>query len=197
MRGKESRKDPDGSCHENRRRSAEQTPLDAVSVDDASSIPMNRLKGSKKPPDDLNRGSNSPSPRRSCHDKSLDRHRGKDSPPHQSRRRKQGYSPKRHHRNFCVGPFTTKILEYPIPRFFANPPNSKTYDGTTNPDEHMEHIDTVLDYHQAQGAVKCKLFVLTLKGTAISWFKGLEDNLINSWKELCDEFTSHFSARRK
>jgi hypothetical protein len=30
-------------------------------------------------------------------------------------------------------------------------------------DEHLEHIDIVLDYHQEKSVVKCKLFVLTLK----------------------------------
>jgi hypothetical protein len=28
-------------------------------------------------------------------------------------------------------------------------------------------------------------------------FKGLRDNSIDSWEELCNEFTSHFTARRK
>lgn len=31
----------------------------------------------------------------------------------------------------------------------------------------------------------------------MTWFKGLEDNSINSWVELCEEFTSHFTARLK
>jgi len=29
------------------------------------------------------------------------------------------------------------------------------------------------------------------------WFKVLRDNSIDSWEELCSEFTSHFTARRK
>lgn len=45
--------------------------------------------------------------------------------------------------------------------------------------------------------VKRKLFVLTLKGSALTWFKGLEDNSINSWVELCEDFTSHFTTRLK
>lgn len=31
----------------------------------------------------------------------------------------------------------------------------------------------------------------------MTWFEGLQDNYIDSWKELCEEFTSHFTARRK
>ncbi|MCI44081.1 hypothetical protein A2U01_0065320, partial [Trifolium medium] len=52
------------------------------------------------------------------------------------------------------------------------PPKLETYDGTIDPDEHVEHIDTVLDYYQAPGPIKCKLSVLTLKGAVMTWFKG-------------------------
>lgn len=31
----------------------------------------------------------------------------------------------------------------------------------------------------------------------MTWFKGLQDNSIDSWGELCSELTSHFKARRK
>ncbi|MCI71062.1 hypothetical protein A2U01_0092325, partial [Trifolium medium] len=61
-------------------------------------------------------------------------------------------------------PFTLRILEIRIPRTLEKPPKLETYGGTTDPDEHQEHIDTVLDYYQAHGATKCRLFVLTLKG---------------------------------
>lgn len=30
----------------------------------------------------------------------------------------------------------------------------------------------------------------------MTWFKGLEDDSIKSWKELCDEFTSYFNASK-
>lgn len=33
--------------------------------------------------------------------------------------------------------------------------------------------------------------------TAMTWFKGLQDNSIDSWGELCSEFTSHFTVRQK
>ncbi|MCI85630.1 hypothetical protein A2U01_0106909, partial [Trifolium medium] len=39
--------------------------------------------------------------------------------------------------------------------------------------------------------------VLTLKGAAMTWFKGLEDNSINSWEELNKAFSSHFTARKR
>jgi hypothetical protein len=50
-------------------------------------------------------------------------------------------------------------------------PKLETYNGTTDLDGHLDHLDTVLDYYQARGATKCRLFVLTLKGAAMTWFK--------------------------
>jgi hypothetical protein len=59
------------------------------------------------------------------------------------------------------------------PQALEKPPKLETYDGATDPYEDVEHIYTVLDYHGAQSDVKCKLFVLTLKGSAMTLFKGL------------------------
>ncbi|MCI75872.1 hypothetical protein A2U01_0097141, partial [Trifolium medium] len=44
-------------------------------------------------------------------------------------------------------PFTTRIMESRIPKALEKPPKLETYDGSTDPDEHVEHIDTVLDYY--------------------------------------------------
>ncbi|PNY09882.1 hypothetical protein L195_g006441, partial [Trifolium pratense] len=49
--------------------------------------------------------------------------------------------------------------------------------------------------HGARGAVKCKIFVLTLKESTMTWFKGLPKGSIKSWGQLCEEFTAHFTAR--
>ncbi|MCI30529.1 hypothetical protein A2U01_0051738, partial [Trifolium medium] len=76
-------------------------------------------------------------------------------------------------------PFTLRILESRIPRTLEKPPKLETYDRTTDPNKHLEHIDTVLDYYQAEAATKCRLFMLTLKGVAMTWFKGLKDDSID------------------
>jgi hypothetical protein len=47
-----------------------------------------------------------------------------------------------------------------------------------------------------QGAVKCKLFVTTLRRGDVTWFKNLRRNSIDSWRDLCYEFTTHFTASR-
>jgi hypothetical protein len=71
-----------------------------------------------------------------------------------------------------------------------------SYDGTIDPDEHIEYIEAVLTYRSVQGALKCKLFVTTLRRGAVTWFKNLRRNFIDSWSDLCYEFTTHFTASR-
>lgn len=36
------------------------------------------------------------------------------------------------------------------------PQKMETYDGTRDSNEHVEHMDIKLDYHQAINAMKCK-----------------------------------------
>jgi hypothetical protein len=38
-----------------------------------------------------------------------------------------------------------------------------SYDGTKDPDEHIERIEVVLTYRSVRGAIKCKLFVTILR----------------------------------
>jgi hypothetical protein len=88
-------------------------------------------------------------------------------------------------------------VESVFPRALEKLSNLKLYGGTKDPDEHVEHIDTVMDYHTARGAVKSKLFVLAFKGSAMTWLKNLPEGSIDSWRTLCEEFASHFTARKR
>jgi len=69
-------------------------------------------------------------------------------------------------------------------------------DGTSDPDEHIENIEAVLTYRLVRGEVKCKLFVTTLRRGVMTWFKNLRRNSIETWGDLCHEFTTHFTASR-
>jgi len=80
----------------------------------------------------------------------------------------------------AYGPFTRRIREAHIPRGLEKPPQMDSYDGTTDLDKHIENIEVVLTYRSVQGAVKCKLFVTTLRRGAVTWFKNLKRNSIDS-----------------
>ncbi|MCI50962.1 hypothetical protein A2U01_0072206, partial [Trifolium medium] len=52
-----------------------------------------------------------------------------------------------------------------LPTGLEKPPQLGTYDGLTDPDEHIENIDVMLKYRGVKGAIKCKLFPTTLEGS--------------------------------
>jgi len=97
---------------------------------------------------------------------------------------------------YRYSPFTWCIRDTPIPRGLEKPPQMDSYDGTSDPDEHIENIEVVLTYRSVRGAVKCKLFVTTLRRGAMTWFKNLRRNSIDTWGDLCHVFTTHFTASR-
>ena len=105
-------------------------------MDCATSAPVDRHEKSKKPPEDSDEGSSGTLPHCSEHYKPLKHHEERDSPSHRDRYK---------------GPFTRRVAKYSIPRAFAKPPKLETYDDTTDPDEHVQHLDTILDYHHARG----------------------------------------------
>jgi hypothetical protein len=69
---------------------------------------------------------------------------------------------------YTYGPFTHRIRETPIPHGLEKPPLMDSYDGTSNLDEHIENIEVVLMYRSVRGAIKCKLFVTTLRRGAMT-----------------------------
>ena len=101
-------------------------------------------------------------------------------------------------RNDCnaYGMFTRLIREAAIPRGLEKPLQIDSYDGTTDSDDHIQNIEAVLTYRSVEGAIKCKLFVTTLRRGVVTWFKNLRRISIDSWSDLCDEFTTHFTASR-
>lgn len=89
-------------------------------------------------------------------------------------------------------PFTRRIQETHISIGLKKPPQMDPYDKTTNPNEHIKNIKTILKYLNVRGAVKCRLFAKTLRKREMTWYKSLKRESIESWKELCKQFTTHF-----
>ncbi|GAU27461.1 hypothetical protein TSUD_161470 [Trifolium subterraneum] len=80
---------------------------------------------------------------------------------------------------------------------WKNPPTLDKYDGTTDPDEHVQSVETALDYRNLRGSIKCKLFPLSLVRGASTWWRNLPSGSIDSWEELCRMFTAHFTTSRR
>ncbi|GAU39748.1 hypothetical protein TSUD_219910 [Trifolium subterraneum] len=48
-----------------------------------------------------------------------------------------------------------------------------------------------------KGGIKCRIFQTTLVEGAMAWYRSLLQGSITSWKDLCKQFTSHFTASKK
>ncbi|GAU48692.1 hypothetical protein TSUD_186850 [Trifolium subterraneum] len=59
-------------------------------------------------------------------------------------------------------PLLRRIMDIPLPRGLEKPPSLDKYDGTTDPGEHIQSVETALDYRSLRGSIKCKLFPLSL-----------------------------------
>ncbi|GAU10738.1 hypothetical protein TSUD_424770, partial [Trifolium subterraneum] len=55
----------------------------------------------------------------------------------------------------------------------------------------------ILNYQAVRGGIKCRIFPTTLVEGAMAWYRSLPQGSITSWKDLCKQFTSHFTASRK
>ncbi|GAU46761.1 hypothetical protein TSUD_92560 [Trifolium subterraneum] len=88
-------------------------------------------------------------------------------------------------------------MDIPLPRGLEKPPTLDKYDGTTDPDEHVQSVETALDYRNLRGAIKCKLFPLSLVRGASTWWRNLPPGSIDSWEELCRTFTAHITTSRR
>ena len=62
-------------------------------------------------------------------------------------------------------PFTTSVLEFPLPPKFCLP-QLKVYDGTKDPLDHIEAFKTILSLQQTPDEVLCRTFPTTLRGVA-------------------------------
>ncbi|GAU19534.1 hypothetical protein TSUD_303470 [Trifolium subterraneum] len=111
---------------------------------------------------------------------------------HSPRRESPGSGDERHR-----GPLSRRIMDISLPRGLEKPPTLDKYDGTTDPDEHVQSVETALDYRNLRGSIKCKLFPLSLIRGASTWWRNLPPGSIDSWEELCRMFTAHFTTSRR
>ncbi|GAU47643.1 hypothetical protein TSUD_238620 [Trifolium subterraneum] len=111
---------------------------------------------------------------------------------HSPRRGSSGSGDERHR-----GPLSRRIMDIPLPRGLEKTPTLNKYDVTTDPDEHVQSVETALDYRNLRGSIKCKLFPLSLVRGASTWWRNLPPGSIDSWEELCRMFTAHFTTSRR
>ncbi|XP_020426548.1 uncharacterized protein LOC109950824 [Prunus persica] len=81
------------------------------------------------------------------------------------------------------------------PKRFSTP-SFIHFKGDSDPESHLKHFKNVMILHQADDALMCKVFTITLRGAAQDWFHTLPSRSISSFKELAYVFTKEYTSYR-
>ena len=92
-------------------------------------------------------------------------------------------------------PFAPHISNTPFPHGFKLP-HLSTYDGTTDPTNHLGTFNVVMRATNVNSELRCMLFPTTLTGPAKSWFDKFRRHSITSWEQLSKDFKKQFRAAR-
>ena len=72
-------------------------------------------------------------------------------------------------------PFTTAVLECPVP-FKFRLPQLESFDGLKDPQDHLNTFKTTLGLQQPLDEILCRSFPTTLKAAAREWFMKLPNS---------------------
>ncbi|GKV26689.1 hypothetical protein SLEP1_g35945 [Rubroshorea leprosula] len=76
-------------------------------------------------------------------------------------------------------------------------PHLETYDGSGDPDEHLHTYQAIMRIQNANDAMMCKVFPVTLKSTARRWYHKLPRHSIDSYSQLAKLFSNKFASQRE
>lgn len=93
-------------------------------------------------------------------------------------------------------PFAPQIDREQVPLGFKVP-QLESYDGSTDPVDHLESFKALMMLHGASDVIMCKAFPATLRKAAWNWFSGLQPGSIHSFEQLARLFTFHFFTSRR
>ncbi|KAL0313768.1 UNVERIFIED_CONTAM: hypothetical protein Scaly_2902600 [Sesamum calycinum] len=93
-------------------------------------------------------------------------------------------------------PFSTAILAEALPAG-VKVSNLSEYDGTGDPQEHLDKFYAKIDWYDLSDAVYCKVFRTTLSKRALAWFNQLPAGTISSLEQLTQRFLHHFSMNKR
>ena len=88
-------------------------------------------------------------------------------------------------------PFTTVVLECPVPSKFRLP-QLKPFDGLKDPLEYLNTFKMTLGLQQPPNEILCRSLPTTLKGVAREWFTKLPTPSIDNFEQLGNFYLRHF-----
>jgi hypothetical protein len=92
--------------------------------------------------------------------------------------------------------FSERVRAYTMPDKFKMP-RVKKYDGSEDPQAHLEAFREHIILHGTPDEIACRAFPLTLKGMVKDWFTRLPPKSVGTFKEVGCLFLAQFLATRK
>ena len=93
-------------------------------------------------------------------------------------------------------PLSHEIWDDQVPKNFK-PPSLVSYDGKTDPQEHVIAVNNQMAIVTPSDSLKCKLIAGTFKDVALRWYMSLPRFSITSYQDLTKKLIHHFSARKR
>jgi len=90
-------------------------------------------------------------------------------------------------------PFTDSIIGVLLPDRLKEV-NRGCYNGTTDPDEHMDAYTMHMSLYTSDDVVLYRVFCTSLKGGALSWFKNIPPNFVDSFETLVSKSGIQFTT---
>ena len=81
-------------------------------------------------------------------------------------------------------PFFNYIIGVPLSKWFNPPSDLEPYDGSINPQEHMDAFKSRMTVAKVPNLVKCRAFPITVKKVALKWFNSLPLRSIERFSDL-------------
>ncbi|PWA38565.1 gag protein [Artemisia annua] len=100
-------------------------------------------------------------------------------------------------RDLVASPFTKRIRDYVMPDGLKVPSNLKSYDGLSDPDDHLTMFIGTMDVHKLLEPAWCRIFNITLCGAARFWYDNLAPDSIDGFYQLQDKFRANFMQQRR
>ena len=93
--------------------------------------------------------------------------------------------------NTLFTPFSPHIINYKPSRGFMVL-KFMTYDGTSDPFDHIMHYRQLMTLDIGNDALLCKVFPASLHDQALLWFHCLSKNSVNNFQDLLEAFVGHY-----
>ena len=93
-------------------------------------------------------------------------------------------------------PFNRAIREARLPEGFKLLA-IKAYEGKSNPQDHLDHFNDLMEFHLVSEMAKCRVFAVTLTSGAKKQLRAIPTGSISSWKQLSTSFLQYFQATKR